>query len=206
MFAVIRTGGKQYRVAENDVVTIEKLVAEPGDRVVFDEVLMVGAGAASRVGAPLVDGAAVAGEVVDHVRGPKLIWFKKRRRKNSRRKGGHRQDLTAVRITGIGASADLAVAEPAEAAAPVVAAEPVVEAAAPDAVTPTATVVETAAEVAEAPETPVETSDASVGAPVDAATKAAADTPDAVTEPTDTAAPAGETPDDGKPTETRDGA
>ena len=115
MFAVIRTGGKQYRVAENDVVTVEKLVAEPGDTVVFDQVLMLG-GTAPKVGAPLVAGAQVSAEVVDHVRGPKLIVFKKRRRQNSRRKRGHRQDLTAVKITGISAAnrAVPAAAQPAE--------------------------------------------------------------------------------------------
>ena len=111
MTAIIRTGGKQYRVAENDIVTVEKLVAEPGEAVTFDEVLMVGGSGSSRVGAPLVDGVAVSGQVVDHVRGPKIIWFKKRRRQNSRRKGGHRQDLTAVRITGISGIAGAAAAK-----------------------------------------------------------------------------------------------
>ena len=101
MFAVIKTGGKQYRVAADDVITVEKLAGEPGDVVAFESVLMVGEGADATIGAPTVEGATVAGEVVDQTRGPKLIAFKKRRRKNSRRKRGHRQDLTKVRITSI---------------------------------------------------------------------------------------------------------
>ena len=103
MFAVIKTGGKQYRVAVQDVVTIEKLEAEPGSRVVFD-VLMFGAeGAETQIGAPLLSGVTVAGEVVEQTRGPKVISFKKRRRQNSKRKRGHRQSLTRVRITEISA-------------------------------------------------------------------------------------------------------
>src|SRR5690349_24861872 len=97
MFAVIKTGGKQYKVAANDVITIEKLVAEAGDAVSFDQVLMVD----GEVGAPTVAGATVAGEVVEQTRGPKSISFKKRRRQNSKRKRGHRQELTVVRITEI---------------------------------------------------------------------------------------------------------
>lgn len=101
MFAVIKTGGKQYRVAANDVITVEKLAGEPGEVVAFEDVLMLGEGADATVGTPLVDGATVAGEVVEQTRGPKLIAFKKRRRKNSRRKKGHRQYLTTVKITEI---------------------------------------------------------------------------------------------------------
>lgn len=97
MFAVIKTGGKQYKVAANDVITIEKLDQEAGAKVVFGEVLMVN----STIGAPTVAGASVVGEVVEQTRGPKVIAFKKRRRKNSRRKRGHRQDLTVVKITEI---------------------------------------------------------------------------------------------------------
>ena len=100
MYAVIKTGGKQYRVAADDVLTIEKLVGEPGDKIEFGEVLMVG-GDSVKIGAPLVSGALVKAEVVEHTRGPKVIAFKKRRRKNSRRKRGHRQDLTTVKITEI---------------------------------------------------------------------------------------------------------
>lgn len=101
MYAVIKTGGKQYRVAKDDVLTVEKLDAEAGKTLDLTEVLLVGEGADVKVGAPLVSGAKVSVEVVEHKRGPKLIAFKKRRRKNSRRKRGHRQDLTKIRITGI---------------------------------------------------------------------------------------------------------
>jgi len=101
MYAVIRTGGKQYRVSANDVLTLEKLEGEAGARIEFTEVLMVGAGADVKVGKPTVAGAKVVGELLAQTRGPKLIAFKKRRRKNSRRKKGHRQDLTRVRITDI---------------------------------------------------------------------------------------------------------
>jgi large subunit ribosomal protein L21 len=100
MFAVIRTGGKQYRVAAEDVITIDKVAGEPGETVEFGEVLLVG-GDNVQVGSPTVSGAMVAGEVVDQGRGPKIIAFKKRRRKNSRRKRGHRQEFTLVRITEI---------------------------------------------------------------------------------------------------------
>lgn len=97
MFAVIQTGGKQYKVANGDVIRVEKLAGEAGGSVVLDQVLMVG----EKIGAPLVDGAKVTAEVVAQARGPKLIVFKKRRRQNSRRKNGHRQDITILRITDI---------------------------------------------------------------------------------------------------------
>jgi large subunit ribosomal protein L21 len=100
MFAVIKTGGKQYTVAANDVITIERLEGEAGDVVAFSEVLMIG-GEKAVIGTPLVAGATVAGELVEQARGPKVISFKKRRRQNSKRKKGHRQDLTIVRITEI---------------------------------------------------------------------------------------------------------
>lgn len=101
MFAVIKTGGKQYKVAANDVLKIEKLAGVSGDTVTFDQVLMVGEGDSVTVGAPLVDGALVAAELVEQARGKKIIVFKKRRRQNSRRRNGHRQDLTVVKITEI---------------------------------------------------------------------------------------------------------
>ncbi len=105
MFAVIKTGGKQYRVAANDVLTIEKLEGAAGDTVEFNEVLMVGEGAGATVGAPLVEGAMVIAEVVEQGRARKVITFKKRRRKHSSaRKKGHRQHLTRVRITAIAAN------------------------------------------------------------------------------------------------------
>lgn len=101
MFAVVKTGGKQYKVAINDVLSVEKLVAEAGETVEFDQVLMLG-GDSITVGAPLVGGASVKAEVLDQYRGPKVISFVKRRRKHSsQRKRGHRQSLTLVRITDI---------------------------------------------------------------------------------------------------------
>ncbi|MDJ1157559.1 50S ribosomal protein L21 [Chelatococcus sp. SYSU_G07232] len=101
MFAVIKTGGKQYKVAADDVITIERLAGGPGDVVAFEEVLMLVKDGAAEVGAPFVAGATVAGELVEQARGPKVIAFKKRRRQNSKRKRGHRQELSVVRITEI---------------------------------------------------------------------------------------------------------
>ena len=100
MFAVIRTGGKQYRVAAEDVIKVDKLRGDPGEIVQFGEVLVVG-GDNVTVGAPTVSGASVAAEVLEQGRGPKIIAFKKRRRKNSRRKRGHRQEFTLIRVTEI---------------------------------------------------------------------------------------------------------
>lgn len=117
MYAVIKTGGKQYRVAPADVIEIERLGGAKGDAVAFDQVLMVGGEAGVTVGAPLVNGASVAGEIVDQTRGDRILVFKKRRRQNSKRSHGHRQDHTRVRITEIltegkaPASADAAAAE-----------------------------------------------------------------------------------------------
>ena len=85
MFAVIKTGGKQYRVAANDVLTIEKLAGAAGDKIEFTEILMVGVGADATIGAPFVEGAVVSAEVVEHGRAKKVIAFKKRRRQNSKR-------------------------------------------------------------------------------------------------------------------------
>ncbi|TCV70458.1 LSU ribosomal protein L21P [Neorhizobium sp. R1-B] len=101
MFAVIKTGGKQYRVAANDVLTIEKLEAEAGAVVEFNEVLIIGEGADAKIGAPFVKGATVKAEVVEQNRGKKVLSFKKRRRQNSKRIRGHRQHHTVVRITDI---------------------------------------------------------------------------------------------------------
>jgi len=100
MFAVIRTGGKQYRVAAEDVIKVDKVAGEPGAIVQFGEVLVVG-GDNVTLGAPTVAGASVAAEVLEQGRGPKVIAFKKRRRKNSRRRRGHRQEFTLVRVTEI---------------------------------------------------------------------------------------------------------
>ena len=102
MFAVIKTGGKQYRVAASDLIEVEKLAGAAGDGIAFGEVLMVGGDDATlAIGSPMIDGATVAGEIVEQKRGPKVIAFKKRRRQNSKRKRGHRQELTLVRITEI---------------------------------------------------------------------------------------------------------
>ena len=101
MFAVIKTGGKQYRVAANDVLKVERVAGEVGEIVQFGQVLAFGEGDSATLGAPFVDGASVAAEVVEQGRGEKVIAFKKLRRQNSRRKRGHRQLLTTVRITEI---------------------------------------------------------------------------------------------------------
>jgi len=100
MFAVIKTGGKQYRVAEDQLVEIEKVPGDLGQIIQLGDVLMVG-GDQTKLGTPTVEGASVAAEVVEQGRGPKIIAFKKRRRKNSRRKRGHRQEFTLIRITEI---------------------------------------------------------------------------------------------------------
>jgi large subunit ribosomal protein L21 len=100
MFAVFKTGGKQYRVAADDVLKVATVKGEPGDIVEFGEVLVVG-GDSVTLGAPTVSGATVAAEVIEQGRGPKIIAFKKRRRKNSRRKRGYREEFTLLRITEI---------------------------------------------------------------------------------------------------------
>ena len=105
MFAVIKTGGKQYRVVPPDVLAVDRLDGAAGDTVAFNEVLMVGDDAGTTLGAPLVAGATVSAEIVDHKRTPTILVFKKRRRQNSKRRRGHRQSLTLVKITGIGAKA-----------------------------------------------------------------------------------------------------
>ena len=103
MYAVIETGGKQYRVQEGDVLDVERISGVSGEKrdIVFDRVLLVGDGDDIKVGTPVVDGAAVNAELVSEVRGPKVIVFKFKRRKQYRRKNGHRQDLHRVRIQGI---------------------------------------------------------------------------------------------------------
>jgi large subunit ribosomal protein L21 len=100
MFAVIRTGGKQYRVAPNDIIKVEKIAGKPGEIVELAEVLLLG-GDSPKTGSPTIAGALVAAEVLEQTRGDKVVVFKKKRRKNYRRKKGHRQDLTALRITEI---------------------------------------------------------------------------------------------------------
>ena len=115
MFAVLKTGGKQYKVASGDVLRVEKLAATAGETVQFDEILMVG----STVGTPFVDGAAVKAEVIDQIKGEKVIHFVKRRRKHSsKRTKGHRQQLTLLRVTEIVESGASAAPAKAAAAAP----------------------------------------------------------------------------------------
>jgi len=127
MFAVLKTGGKQYRVAQNDVIHIERLPLAAGDQVVFDQILLVGEGASATAGAPLVAGATVAGTVLEQVLADKVIIFKKRRRHNYRRKRGHRQPLSLVRIDEI--LTDGAKPSPRKEAAPKPARQPKVAAA-----------------------------------------------------------------------------
>ena len=101
MFAVIRTGGKQYRVAPNDVIEIERIAGESGDIIELGEVLLLGGDSGPKTGSPTIAGALVAAELVEQTRGDKIIVFKKKRRKGYRRTRGHRQDLTMLRITEI---------------------------------------------------------------------------------------------------------
>ena len=101
MYAVVKTGGKQYRVEKEDVVLVEKLKANDGDQLVLNDVLMVGDGKKVTLGTPLVNDAAVMAQVIRQTRGPKITMIYKRRRKNSRRKQGHKQDLTLLKIIDI---------------------------------------------------------------------------------------------------------
>lgn len=112
MYAVVKTGGKQYRVTKDQVVLVEKLDVEKGKTVELSDVLMVGNNGKVTIGAPLVAGAKVTATVVDQTRGEKIIIFKKRRRQNSRRKNGHRQHFTVLKITDIVEKAAKAKAAP----------------------------------------------------------------------------------------------
>ncbi|MCG8504055.1 MAG: 50S ribosomal protein L21 [Sphingomonadales bacterium] len=103
MYAVVKTGGKQYKVAENDILTVERIPGEAGSAVVLDEVLAVDDGKTAKIGAPTVAGTVVSAEIVEQKRGDKIIVFKKKRRQGYRRTQGHRQELTVLKITGIGA-------------------------------------------------------------------------------------------------------
>ena len=158
MFAVFKTGGKQYRAAAEDVLKVDKIKGEPGEIVEFSEILVVG-GDYLTLGAPTVAGATVAAEVLEQARGPKIIAFKKRRRKNSRRKRGHRQELSVIRITAIlteGAKparikSDAAPATEAAAEVPSTAPEAAPQAAAP---TPEEAAPEAAAPAAKGKSTP----------------------------------------------------
>jgi large subunit ribosomal protein L21 len=102
MYAVIETGGKQYRVSEGDVIDVERIANDNGN-IVFDQVLACGDGTDVTVGSPTVDGASVTGELVEDLRGPKIFVFKMKRRQGYKRRLGHRQSLTRVKITGINA-------------------------------------------------------------------------------------------------------
>ncbi|MBT8002237.1 MAG: 50S ribosomal protein L21, partial [Rhodospirillales bacterium] len=113
MYAVVKTGGKQYRVSKDDVILVEKLAADKGSAVELDQVLMLDDGKEAQVGTPLVDGARVAATVLDQTRGDKVIIFKKKRRKDYKRTKGHRQHLTVLRITDILAKGQKASAKPA---------------------------------------------------------------------------------------------
>jgi len=101
MYAVIRTGGKQYKVAKDDIISVERLTGAPGEILEFNDVLMLGDGTTITVGAPLVAGACVGAAVLEQAKGEKILIFKKKRRHNYRRKNGHRQNLTVLRITEI---------------------------------------------------------------------------------------------------------
>ena len=101
MFAVIKTGGKQYKVAKDDIIIVEKLDAEAGSAVAFNDVLLAGKDGDIKVGVPLVEGAEVKGEVLEQRKGAKVLIFKKKRRQTYRRKRGHRQNETVVKITSI---------------------------------------------------------------------------------------------------------
>ncbi len=104
MFAIISCGGKQYKVANGDVVRVEKMDAEAGKTINITDVVMLGDGSNSTFGSPMIKGAKVSAEVVGHEKTKKVLVFKKRRRQNSRRKNGHRQHQTVLRITGISAA------------------------------------------------------------------------------------------------------
>ena len=101
MYAVLKTGGKQYKVAPNDIIMVEKLVADAGTSIEIDEVLMIGDDKTSTIGSPLIEGARVAADVLEQKRAKKITVFKKKRRQNYRRTIGHRQELTVLRITDI---------------------------------------------------------------------------------------------------------
>ena len=101
MYALVRTGGKQYRVAKDDTILVERIAADEGAEVILDDVVMLGDGDKVTIGTPRVEGAAVSATVVSQTRGPKIIIFRRKRRKNHRRTQGHRQDLTLLKINAI---------------------------------------------------------------------------------------------------------
>lgn len=117
MYAVVKTGGKQYRVAKEDKIVVDRLVGEEGDSIVLDQVIMLADGDKVSVGAPIVEGAAVGATVLRQTRGPKIMVFRRKRRKNFRRVRGHRQDLTLLQINDIAADGKLKPAAKAKTAA-----------------------------------------------------------------------------------------
>ena len=119
MYALVKTGGKQYRVAKDDTILVERIAAEEGEQVILDNVVMLGDGDKVTIGTPVVDGAGVSATVMRQTRGPKIIIFRRKRRKNHRRTQGHRQDLTLLKIVDIAEDVKkLAKAAPKKAAAP----------------------------------------------------------------------------------------
>ena len=119
MYALVKTGGKQYRVSKNDTILVEHLSAEEGEKIILNDIVMLGDGEKVTIGAPLVDGAGVSATVVRQTRGPKIIIFRRKRRKNHRRTQGHRQDLTLLKIIDIAEDAkSLKTAKPAAKAVP----------------------------------------------------------------------------------------
>lgn len=117
MFAVVKTGGKQYRIAVDDIIKVEKLAGVAGDKIKLDSVLMVGDAKATKIGTPFLDGTAVSAEILEQIRADKIIVFKKKKRKNYRRTQGHRQYLTVLKILDIGGAKKAKPAAKAEAKA-----------------------------------------------------------------------------------------
>jgi len=118
MYALVKTGGKQYRVSKDDTILVERLSAEEGEQIILNDIVMLGDGDKVTIGTPLVDGAGVSATVVRQTRGPKIIIFRRKRRKNHRRTQGHRQDLTLLKINDIAEDAkSLKTAKPAAKAA-----------------------------------------------------------------------------------------
>ncbi|NCW30729.1 MAG: 50S ribosomal protein L21 [Alphaproteobacteria bacterium] len=119
MYALVKTGGKQYRVSKDDTILVERLAAEEGEQIILNDIVMLGDGDKVTIGTPLVDGAGVSATVMRQTRGPKIIIFRRKRRKNHRRTQGHRQDLTLLKINDIAEDAkSLKTVKPAAKAAP----------------------------------------------------------------------------------------
>jgi large subunit ribosomal protein L21 len=119
MYALVKTGGKQYRVSKDDTILVERLSAEEGEQIILSDIVMLGDGDKVTIGTPRVDGAVVSATVVRQTRGPKIIIFRRKRRKNHRRTQGHRQDLTLLKINEVAEDAkNLKTTKPAAKAAP----------------------------------------------------------------------------------------